>query len=552
MKNKTSIPGEFKKYLPAIGAVAVLLAAGGTSLGLYLNGNYLPFGLYAVYLIFSAAFIGTVSVPKKKYGALITAVLSVLWLAAGIAFSVILLGRKTSVYRLNWAGPILMIVFFILFLILEKYCQHAQSGDSRTEALCRSSASALAVSRLSCVVMFVAMTVKLLGFWEPMTVLIWAECIIHAYAALAMSISLAVRLIRNETDDNPDVSVPVLFSGNPDYNVISYLENNTGITMRSLWSIRLIKKLLPYAAVCVICVFWLGTCVHTVEPYEEGALFRCGKLSDRILEPGIHLTLPWPFDSVDKYETKTVRKMTVGYESDTDADNIWTGSHGTNEFKLLLGDGNELVSVNLRIEYRINDLARYLRAGKSPESIMRGSAYELITSTVIRSDLNSLLSVDRRSFADSFSEKLTEMLDSRGPDGNGIGIEIVSIVLESIHPPVEVAEKYQELISAEISADKLRLDAESYAAIKLANAETSKNGAINSATADKLQKTASAEASVAEFMASAAADGAYSKEYRYNKYLDALVKAYGNSAMILVDSKIDPANIWLGGVPAMQ
>ena len=68
------------------------------------------------------------------------------------------------------------------------------------------------------------------------------------------------------------------------------------------------------------------------------------------------------------------------------------------------------------------------------------------------------------------------------------------------------------------------------------------------AMSDNLSRIASAEAEVAEFMASVSADSQYSDAYRYYKYLNALTKAYGNAKLIIVDSDVDSSRIYFGSL----
>ena len=102
-------------------------------------------------------------------------------------------------------------------------------------------------------------------------------------------------------------------------------------------------------------LFWFCTGIITVEPHQQGALYRFGKC-ESILEPGLHITLPWPLDKVDVYDTGKIRETVVGYDSNRKSDILWSESHGGTEYKLLLGEGNELVSVNVRVQYKIDDL----------------------------------------------------------------------------------------------------------------------------------------------------------------------------------------------------
>ena len=129
------------------------------------------------------------------------------------------------------------------------------------------------------------------------------------------------------------------------------------------------------------------------------------------------------------------------------------------------------------------------------------------------------------------------------------GLEIVSVVLESIHPPLGIADIYQRLVSAEIEAQTRIMYAEAFAAVRVLEAETNYSQTVSVANAERLNKIAAAQAEVSEFMASVAADSSYSDAYRYYKYLNAVKNAYGNGNIVIISSDIDDSRIiWLGSI----
>lgn len=450
-------------------------------------------------------------------------------------------GRTTSTYRTSYVTPVIIAAVFVTFVILEKWCAHsAGEGNTAADRILKNIRSYLSVSRFLLILAAVATVLKLLGFFELQKYLVYACAVVFCYETLFTVVSLTVRLIKRELTISPDISVPTPFAiGGRDLGVIAYLENSTGITMRSLWSIKLVKRLMPFAVIGGALLIWFCTGIVQVEPYQKAAVYRFGRLRSDMLEPGIHLTLPWPFDRTEVYNTEQVSKLTVGYVSSENTDNVWTSSHGSKEYRLLLGGGNELVSINLRIEYKIGDLRAYLKNSGSPEKILEAKAYELATDKIIVTDLNSLLAIDRSEFSETFKKELDEKIN-----GYDTGLTVVSIVLESIHPPVEIASVYQELIGAQIDADKLILNAEAQAAVKIAEAEKQRDSEIIAAKTDSLTKKANANASVAEFMAGVAADSKYSDAYRYYKYMKAISEAYGGARLVIVGKGIDSSNIY--------
>ena len=480
--------------------------------------------------------------PEKivRYSSFISAAAS---FAAIQFFFAISLKAATSLYTVNYAYAVLLIAIFLVYIVLDKWMLHNETDDTYASALTFNVRSIIAVARLALILIIPSVFIKLLGIFELQKYVVIALAIIFYWTSLFTLLSYLTRAIRHELASCPDIRIPAPFSGGSgnDIGIISYLEGNTGITMRGLWSVKLIKKLIVPSLLAVFLLFWISTGIVEIGSGQHGALYNFGKLSDTPLEPGLHLTLPWPFGKTVIYNTDAVSTMTIGYRSDTSGDNVWTQTHGSEEYELLLGGGEELVSINLCIEYKISDLNAYLVNCARPEAILEASAYELVAEKTIVTDLNTLLSINREEFASGFKKDLTEKISIRNT-----GLEIVSVVLESIHPPLGIADIYQRLVSAEIEATTRIMNAEAAAAVRILEAETSTNSTVSYATAEQLSKIAEAEAEVAEFMASVAADNEYSDAYRYYKYLNALTNAYGNANLIIISSDIDQSRLIFG------
>ena len=482
--------------------------------------------------------------PEKivKYSSFISA--AAVFAAIQFFFG-ISLKAATSLYTVNYAYAVLLIAIFLVYIVLDKWMLHNETEDSYATALTFNVRSIIAVARLALILIIPSLFIKLLGIYELQKYVVIALAIVFYWSSLFTLLSYLARAVRHELASNPDIRIPAPFSGGSgnDIGIISYLEDNTGITMRGLWSVKLIKKLIVPSLLAIFLVFWISTGIVEIGSGQHGALYNFGKLSPDPLDPGLHLTLPWPFGKTVIYNTDSVSTMTIGYRSDNSGDNVWTQTHGSEEYELLLGGGEELVSINLCIEYKISDLNAYLVNCARPEAILEASAYELVADKTIITDLNTLLSIDREKFASEFMSDLTEKISIRNT-----GLEIVSVVLESIHPPLGIADIYQRLVSAEIEAATRIMNAEAYAAVRLLEAETQLNSVVSYATAEQLAKIAEAEAEVAEFMASVAADKEYSNAYRYYKYLNAITNAYGNSNLIIIGSDIDQSRLIFGTI----
>ena len=449
--------------------------------------------------------------------------------------------------KLSYPIPVLLAVLFVIAMILDRWCKYSANAESAYEgALLKNLRSALAFSRMLLLLLIISVMVNLLGLYDSTTIMRWAVGILLVYASVFLIFALVSRLIRKELDTAPKFVIVMPGIGDSDLSFLPYLEENTGITMRSLWSVKLMKQVAPIAICSVVLLVWLSTGIIQVDSQQEAALYRFGKLQDKTLQSGIHLTLPWPFDRTQVYDTESLGTVTIGYVPSGDQDNFWTETHGSNEYRLLLGGGDEMVSINLRIEYRIDDLLQYVTCCAKPESLLEAAAYEIVTARTITTDLDTLLSTDREDFSESFLTDIVAYIDRYNT-----GLKVVNVNLESIHPPIEVAGVYQDIISAGIEAERMILAAQTEANTKIMNAEKEYTTAVGAALVTKYESVAKAEASVAEFMASVAADGDYRNEYRYYKYMDALTKAYADAKLILVGEGIDTSNLFIGSIPVV-
>ena len=454
-------------------------------------------------------------------------------------------GKTDVSVTLAYWHLVVLVALFVVGIVVDKFCKHTETDNRFAAMILRNARAFFSLMRIFLVLTAVTMTLHLLNIYNIEKYVIIALVILGYYAAAMILFSLTVRTIRKELTREPGIVIilPFFNADIKELAVISFLEENTGITLRSLWSIRYVKKLIPFAVVGAALLFWASTGIVYVQSYQEGAVYRFGNLREETLQPGLHLTLPYPIDRAEIYDTDTINKMTIGYKSTENVDNVWTAAHGEQEYKLLLGSGTELVSINLRVEYRINDLKQYLKTSAQPERILEAKAYELVTLHTIENDLDGMIATNRETFASHFYE---ELVNSMKPLNTGV--EVVNIVLESIHPPVDVAEVYQKFIGAEIDAETMILEAKA-TAIKREQAAISESyQRVRFAEAERMAKIAAAKTEIASFESALNAANTYPDEYKYYKYLDALTTAYQKAKLVIVGNGVDSERIYFGSI----
>jgi membrane protease subunit HflK len=257
-----------------------------------------------------------------------------------------------------------------------------------------------------------------------------------------------------------------------------------------------------------------------VEPYQQAALYHFGAFSESSIKGnGVHFKMPWPIDKVELYDVDRVKSITIGYEETLTTDYLWTQSHGGEEYKLVMGNGNELVSVNIKLAYRIDDLRSYITTAASPESIVTAKAYEIIMDKTIKTTIDKFLSVDRSNLSETIKKELNEYCVQ-----DNLGMSINEVIIESVHPPIEIARVYQDVVSAGITKETTIINAEASAIQAITVAEKDAKTSIIDAQSNQSHKTAVAVADMAVFNAAFEAYKISPQAFKINKYLETYEK----------------------------
>lgn len=451
-------------------------------------------------------------------------------------------GRQSAAHKLTYWHILALAALFVVTIVIDKYLKYFETEDPFYRKILLNCRSFFTVTKILSGVTGIAVSVFMLGLYDLQTIVRYITIFLFYYVVAMVIISVLVHMIRKELSENPGIVIllPFFNSDIKELSVLNFLEENTGITLRSLWSLKFIRKSVPVAFFAALALLWLSSGLVYVESYQEAAVYRFGTLQEETLKPGLHWTLPYPIEKTKVYDTDTIRKITIGYRSQENEDNLWTEAHGDTEYKLLLGSGNELVSINLRVEYRIDDLYQFLKHASQPERILEAKAYEIAAHRTMHQDLTTLLTIDRADFTQSFKTELEAMVDQ-----SNTGIEVVNIVMESIHPPVEVASVYQRLIGVRNEAEKIVLDAESYAAVSIFRSQSFAKITVDDALIDYHKRISAAHTEVSEFMAAVEAYTEHPEAYKYYKYLNAICATYARTKLLLVGQDVDSSRIQL-------
>jgi len=271
--------------------------------------------------------------------------------------------------------------------------------------------------------------------------------------------------------------------------VASAIDYQFGFKVSQTWFYKLLEKAIaPLALFAGVTLYFLS-CIVVVSPNEEAIIEHFGNPLDkagkvRCVGPGLTFKWPWPIDTAYKHPTKIVSELSVGFVPRTDPKTgevlpekelLWGKAHYEQEYHLLAASeqtledsGKGAVPVSLVIaavpvQYRIKDLYSFIYNHNEPEKLLEAICYRNLTKFAAsarievdsEADLeDSLLGAGRAKAKEILTREI-----QKAADEEKLGIEIVFVGLQGIHPPPEVAKDYQEVIGAVQEKQALILEA---------------------------------------------------------------------------------------------
>lgn len=249
-----------------------------------------------------------------------------------------------------------------------------------------------------------------------------------------------------------------------------------GFKVSQTWFYKLLEQAIVPLALFAGVTLYLLSCIVVVAPDEEAIIEHFGNpvndVNDvRLAGPGLTFKWPWPIGKVYKYPTKRIAEISIGFVPKVDKQGrrehtplLWGQSHYEQEHQLLVASEQagaksvggtvpvSLVIAAVPVQYRIKDLYSFVYNHHAPDQFLASICYRELTrlaaSATIEVDdeadvAHSLLGAGRAEAGDLLTTRIQKAADEAN-----LGVEIVFVGLQGIHPPVEVAADYQKVIGA--------------------------------------------------------------------------------------------------------
>ncbi len=328
------------------------------------------------------------------------------------------------------------------------------------------------------------------------------------------------------------------------------LDYQFGFKVSETWFYRFLEKALAWIIVAQVVVLLLSTSVMFIGTGEQGLIERFGRpISTAPIEPGVHFKFPWPIDSVNRISTREVQTFNIGFVPDEKLDKektvLWTRPHYKEEFNLLVASSEQLstnqagqqnvpanlLTVSIPVQYQISNVKAWSYHHADAGALLEKIATREVVLYLVGVDLIEIMSSGRLKAA----QELREKIQARANELE-LGVNILFVGLQDIHPPVKVAEEFQKVVGATQEKEGRILNAQGYRAKTLPAAEAEAQRKIHDAEIYRLNRVAAAVARAGQFTNQVTAFTASPTVYPQRLYLQTFARASAGARKYIIAS----------------
>ncbi|MCG3150621.1 MAG: hypothetical protein PCFJNLEI_04109 [Verrucomicrobiae bacterium] len=324
-------------------------------------------------------------------------------------------------------------------------------------------------------------------------------------------------------------------------NVAGSLDYQFGFKVSETWLYRFLEGALLPLVMFQLVVLYLLSCLVFLAPDEQGILERFGKPL-KSLDSGLHLKMPWPFETVQRFPAKRVLSLRIGqgkaHHGVKDPAVIsWNVPHAQEEERFLVpaprgGEGAvpvNFVAFNVPVEYQITNMFAFAYRHADAPRLVEQIAYRSLTQEAATRDLFELMGAGQTQVAAALRQRIQAEVDHRQ-----LGIHIEFVGLQGVHPPTQVAEAFQAVIGALEQKEATIHTARATATKTVTRAAAESAKAIFEATSYRTQRTEISAAEAERFLIQVETAKKSPRVFRANLYLGTLTEALADARKFVV------------------
>ncbi len=197
-----------------------------------------------------------------------------------------------------------------------------------------------------------------------------------------------------------------------------------------------------WAFAAILTLWLIFTSFHSIAPAERGVVTRFGRYV-YTLGPGVGLTLPSPFERVQKIDVESIRSVDLGSP--------------TTEDLMLTGDQN-VIDIAYSARWSIRDPENFLFEIEDQQETIRQVAESAMRSVISGVTLDDAIGDRRSEIETQVAETMQRILN-----GYNAGVTIRGVAIREADPPQAVIDAFKDVSAAQQDAQRYVNAANAYA-----------------------------------------------------------------------------------------
>lgn len=257
--------------------------------------------------------------------------------------------------------------------------------------------------------------------------------------------------------------------------------------------------LLAFGGLLALALLWGATGFYTVSPEEQAAVRLFGQF--RGTEgPGLHWYPPAPIGTRNVEAILETKTMELGFRAEPARD-------VSVEALMITGDLN-IIDIQMVVQYRIVDLGKFLfqvddpgdadrdpREGRPDGRTLRDATEAALRQVVGQRSIDDALTAGREAVQEDTKVLLQQLMDDYQS-----GIEILQVVLQTVRPPDQVRDAFDDVVRARVDKEGRINQALAFEQDRIPRAQGDAQQVIQAAQAFKEARIARARGEAQQFI----------------------------------------------------
>ena len=259
----------------------------------------------------------------------------------------------------------------------------------------------------------------------------------------------------------------------------------------------------------VLVLGWAALGIYTVDQQERGVVFRFGKVQHTLTQPGLRWNPPI-VDVVEKVNVTRVNSLEHSSQMLTEDENI--------------------VAINLVVQYKVSEPIKHVVDIRNPRQSLENATESALRHVVGSSAMDAVITEGREALAFEVQDRLQNYIDLYQT-----GINVFKVNIDSVGPPGEVQDAFDDVQKAKEDEVRFRNEANAYLEQVVPEARGEAQRMIENANAYREEQIANARGEADRFTKLLAEYQLAKDVTRTRLYLEAIEAVYANSGKVMVD-----------------